>query len=453
MKTSSHKYIAVISSIFTIGSTFAIPSLSTNYVTNPTIYIAGSTAFSPLDNAALDNYATNNGYTLSASTGSADPKKAKAVVYRKSTYATNNISRKVTVTVDTINVHQTGSEAGIYAAAGGKTNLTVGFLPDTNTGLNQADSAAAYSNSNPVAIITSPVWQASSRFAPRAKINGVTYSALTEVFGTNNSVGIAAQVWGWSASPNFPSTAANITSQVAKKLLKDGSAPLSFFTGNQADSTNGVWLVGRDIYAGARIAVLGEVGYGTLNDVRQFRVNTNGGSVTLSLESAVVAGTDGISIAAGNGGYASASSQLVAAKTTLPVNLQVNLGSGLTNSPYTGTNYLIQYNDYKSVVGQTNSDGTPALVTLAFNGVPPTTNGVITGSYSLWTYEHLYIAPKPKNTNTINVANYIANYITGLNSEQLKSAAGASGYLNINDLKVTRSSDGGLIRSIIQNKN
>ena len=264
------------------------------------------------------------------------------------------------------------------------------------------------------------------------------YKALTEVRpGSEN--GFAAQVWGWSASANFPTNAANITSLTAQALLQQGHVPLSYFTGNPADTNHGVWLIGRDIAAGARIAAHANVGYGTLSTVRQFRVNTNSVPVSLVIEPA--ASVDGVNVAQGNNGYDGTSTQANAAKTVLPANLQVDLGNGLTNSPYSGTNYLIQYNSYALTVNQTNSSGNPTLIPLRFNGVAPSIDGVLSGAYTYWTYEHLYVTPKPKNTNTLAVAQFVANHIANLSSAQLKTTSGSDGYLNPAELSVYRTSD------------
>ena len=416
------------------GAGFA-SAQTTNFVTNPIIYIGGSQAFSALDNAALLTYATNNGYSVAAYAGAAANTKAKALLFRKQSEPVVRGNKSI-VSVDIINVHQTGSEASLRSAAGNGSQL-IKFLPDNASG-QYADASASYTNEKPAAIGTSGVFQSSSRWFAGAKDGGVKYKALTEI-RPGSELGFAAQVWGWSASANFPTNAANITSLTAQALLQQGHVPLSYFTGNPADTNHGVWLIGRDIAAGARIAAHANVGYGTLSTVRQFRVSTNTGTVTLVIEPA--ASVDGVNVAQGNNGYDGTSTQANAAKTVLPANLQVDLGNGLTNSPYSGTNYLIQYNSYALTVNQTNSSGNPTLIPLRFNGVAPSIDGVLSGAYTYWTYEHLYVTPKPKNTNTTAVAQFVANHIAGLTSAQLKTVSGSDGYLNPTELSVYRTSD------------
>jgi hypothetical protein len=429
-------------------------SSAQTFVTNPIIYIGGSQAFSALDNAALSEYAKNKNFTLAAYAGSLPETSARALVYRRT-----NAEAEVTLppltpkgrprrirasTVDIINVRQSGSEASIRSAAGNGNQL-VSFLPDNASG-QYPDTPASYSNLKQAAIGTSGVYQANSRWWPgrregTSRRNTFTYQALTEV-KPEGEPGIAAQVWGWSASANFPTNAANITSLTAQTLLQQGHVPLSYFSGNPADTNHGVWLIGRDIAAGARIAALVNVGYGSLNTVRQFRVNTNTTPVSLQLEPA--ASPDGVQVEQGNNGYDGTSSQARATRTVLPQPLKVDLGKGLTDSPYTGTNYLIQYNSLALTVNQTNSSGNPTLIPLRFNGVAPdtTNDGVRSGAYTFWTYEHIYMTPTPPNRLTREVAQYVANYIGDLSSAAMTEKAGSVGYLSTKDLKVFRNNDG-----------
>jgi hypothetical protein len=399
--------------------------------TNPVVYIAGSQAFSALDNAALDDYAAKIGYKLVATTGNVDPKKAKALLYVR----TNSKS------IDIINVHQTGSEAGLQSAAsGGK--VKVPFLDNNVRGLGLADTQTNYPNNNTVSITTSPIYQKNSRFYPGSKLGGFIATSLTEVFSTSNNRSIAVQVWGWSVGTNFPTNALDITSETAQALFINGHVPLSYFTSNPNDQTNGVWLIGRDVAAGARIVAQITAGYGGLNSVRQYQVtNTINSNIALAITPSLNVLNSQQPL--GNGGYPSTSSQSLAAQTILPSNVLVD-SSGNGNygpSPYSGTNYLIQYNSYANTVNVTNRNGI-ALYPLNFNGVPPTTNGVISGSYTLWTYEHLYVSSKA-STNAQVIAQSIANYIGNLSSVQMSSLANASGYLNINDIKVLRNTDSG----------
>jgi hypothetical protein len=420
---NQHKRILVLAALMAGSS---LQAQVTNIITNPVVYLSGSIAFGPLDHLALGAYAATNGYSLVASAGSADPLKAKALLYKK--WTTNRVSAsRVTVYEDTINTHVTGSEIAIASAAG---TATIPYLPNNSVGLNQPDSAVSYTLTNKPSVLTSPAWQESSRYR-KGKYNGVAYKALSEIKPAGKP-GIAVQILGWSASSNFPTNGLVITDQTARKLLRDGHAPLSYFTGNTNDATNGVWLVGRDIDAGVRLITLAEAGHGITTDVKQYRVNASNGVVTsLALESPWTNGA-GVPSALGNGGYPSTSSQLAAVTNRVSANLQVDGAA----SPYTGTNYLIQYNGYAQSIN-------PNVKTLAYNGVLPGYNAVSSGAYSLWAYEHIYLAPKVSATAS-NIAQFGADYISTLSSSAIRTAAG-EGYLNIDDLLIKRAVDAGVI--------
>lgn len=440
MKTTQNLLAALLLGSVSIIHAATPAATSTNYVTNTVIYIAGSQAFSALDNAALSDYAANNGYTLVASTGSTNAIKAKALLFRKENAPVMKAG-KASVSVDIINVHQTGSEAGVRSAAGDG-NQKVAFLPNNATGLALADADASYTNTNQAVITTSPVWQPNSLYKAGAKQGSVKFKALTEI-SIGSEPGIAAQIWAWSVSTNFPTNALNITDSTAQALFSQGHVPLSYFTGNPSDTNQGVWLIGRDVAAGARNAALTIAGYGSVNTVRQYHVNVSNNVASLQIEQP--ASVNGVQQVLGNGGYNGTTTQLNAAKTLLPSDLLVDLGNGYTNSPYSAGNYLIQYNGYALSVGQTNSNGNPSVLPLSHNGVYPSTNAVIAGAYGFWTYEHLYVAPKPKNTNTLAVATYVGRYIANLSSAGIKSLVGQSGYLATRDLQVYRTMDGGKI--------
>jgi hypothetical protein len=435
MKTRTHFLIAA-----GLLATVAITHADTNYVTNPVVYIAGSTAFAPLDNAALDAWATNAGYSLVATTGNADVKKAKAALYAR-TNAPVKKGAGYQASIDYINVHQTGSEAAIESAASGGKVGNIPFLANNTRGLGLADASSNYPNINAVNVLTSPVYQKNSQFYPGSKLGGFKAVQLNEITPTNSSKGIAIQAYAWSVGTNFPTNALNITQDTAQALFRDGNVPLSYFTGNDADATNGVWLIGRDVAAGVRVQWQIHTGYGALSTAKQFWVTNNNGTLALALTptNPVL----GIYQPAGNGGFASASLQQANATNILPPNVQVDLiGNGTYGgSPYTGTNYLIQYNAYGNSVGITNSGGQPLLLALSYNGVAPTENGVKNGSYTQWSYEHVYATVKPTNAATIATA--IANTIAGQTTAQIKAAVKAPGYFNINDLNVYRTTDGG----------
>jgi hypothetical protein len=342
MKT---KTITALLALVTGATAFA---QTTNYTTNPVVYIAGSTAFAPLDNAALDAYASNNTFQLVATTKDANPTKAKALLYAR-TNAAVPFGKNYKATIDYISVHQTGSEDGVQSASSGGTILKP-FLDNNARGIALTDTSTNYPNLQPVTITTSTVYQKNSQFYEGSKVGGGKAKALTEVTATNTAPGLAVQTWAWSVGTNFPTNALNISTETALSLLQKGNVPLSYFTGNTNDSTNGVWLIGRDAAAGSRNATELQAGYGVLNANRNYWVTNivSGGVTNIALALTPAATVLNIAQALGNGGYSSATTQQAAATNILPPNVQIDLnGTGsYTASPYTGTNYLIQYNGF-----------------------------------------------------------------------------------------------------------
>lgn len=63
----------------------------------------------------------------------------------------------------------------------------------------------------------------------------------------------------------------NITIQMFRALLSNGSQPTSLFTNNPAD-TQPIYAAGRDPFSGTRLVTLAEAQYGTLIPVYQFKV-------------------------------------------------------------------------------------------------------------------------------------------------------------------------------------
>ena len=78
----------------------------------------------------------------------------------------------------------------------------------------------------------------------------VTYSTLQE-----DVVGVSPL--GFYASPGFPTSAANITTQQAQLLYSTGVASLALFTGDFANDSNKlVYAIGRNTDAGQRFGAM-----------------------------------------------------------------------------------------------------------------------------------------------------------------------------------------------------
>jgi hypothetical protein len=82
---------------------------------------------------------------------------------------------------------------------------------------------------------------------------------------------------------NEGSPITNITVQQYNSLLANGNVPLSFFTGDPAD-TELVFCTGRNDGSGTRSSYLAEMGYGVANSVKQYLVVGQEGNFITALQ-------------------------------------------------------------------------------------------------------------------------------------------------------------------------
>jgi hypothetical protein len=421
MKNTKSILLAVIAAT-AVGSASA---QTTNVVARNQFNVAGSTALGSITMKELDAYAIGQSYTKQA-WDNATPASQKIALYSKLiSSATNSKTAVVTQTKDFINVRLVGSEGGTVVAG---SKLTQGFL---GLGASGIITSSACTNQQTATLTFSDVDQASGSFSglkgARAKVAKLTKAG-----------DLAAINFVWVSSTNFP--ASNITAQQARALFTAGHLPLSFFTGDANDSTNGVVAVGRDIDSGTRIAYLAETGLGALASLKQYVFDTVTTNVSLS-----TAGTlNGVSYAAGDGGESSGGT--LCTKIAASANLVGANLSGVTNYP--GKIYLIGCAGSKDATGK-------ALKVLSYNGVTPyypgstvitgvqtNQNVIAEGSYSLWTIGRLYYnaANAPKGTDKAAIPT-VANALAA-NIATNSSAGFGGGFTAIGDLKVKRTIEG-----------
>ena len=393
-------------------------------------YIAGSTAFRGAANAALTNYCSTTGGSLIAWDNATISSAGNLLL----SY-TNASGLQYVV------VHWNGSEAGNQSAAGpanGASNAAnVSFFATNAFGLT---SSTPVSHTGDLAF--SDTYQSTSIF--NGKVNGVTYSPLSGFDGGDGFVGVVA--FTFVGSKGFPTTA-NITGQVFNQIAAGGNIPLTLITGNAADSTNSVFLLGRNIDSGTRLSTLAETTYGVRTPVTQYAVATGytgGGSTTATLSGATTTNTlilypvesiDGISsTSVGNSGYSSGGTlcgfmtNSYAPGTSLTVAGQA--------APRTGTNFLMGY----AGVSDASAKLSGGLVYLNYNGVPYSTNAIAQGQYTFWGYEHLYVSPNATPTD-VAFATALGNKIVATPTSTL------SPNVNVNDLQCGRNGDGQIVYS------
>jgi hypothetical protein len=250
------------------------------------------------------------------------------------------------------------------------------------------------------------------------KFNGKTYSSLTGFDGANGEVGVVA--FTWVTSTNSP--VANVTSMAAQNLLAAGNVPAALFTGNPADETKGVYLIGRNSDSGTRLATFGECGFGANNLPQQYKYNS-----TTSIELYPAETINGVAASLGNSGYSSGGTLCGFMVNQLGAGSALKVGG--VSSIY-ANNYLIGY----AGVSDANSYTATGLKKLTYNGVDSSTSNIINGSYSFWTYEHLY-----ENPNATSLAKSVAETIG--TSLQNKTTADITPNVGYTDMRVGRNGD------------
>ena len=390
----------------------ALAALSIGSASAETIYITGSTAFRSSANTAIDTYATTHGGAQiawdNATLGSAG----------NLLYTFTNGSG-----LNYIDVHWSGSEAGIQSVAGPTTGTNaakIGFFATNATGLT---AASANTNSQVANLTFSDTYQSTSEF--NGSFLGVTYASLID-----SSVGVVS--FNWVASVGCP--AANIGVNTAQQLLAAGTVPVAMLTGNTADKVKGVYLVGRNIDSGTRLTSLAEVGYGVKTQVLQYKVDS-----TSQIEQYPIEVINGVSSSAlGNSGYSSGGTLcgFMTNSYSAGSGLSVGDASGAFNaSVYTGNNYLVGYAGTSDANGKTGG----GLIKLSYNGVTSSTNGIADGSYTFWGYEHLLYNNSVATTAAKSLASSLSTALLATPTATLTPN------VNLNDMLVGRNVDGGAI--------
>ena len=213
-----------------------------------TIRITGSTAFRSATNTAIRNILSSGNPQMAFDSGASS--------FTGASYNTFiGTLPGVTGTV-TVKTSWSGAVAGIRDVA--QANL-IKFLPDGVT-----TSTGAGSSVPPPTSIQTEV--------PDIAMGDNTQSSTafkTPTIQTVAKVGIIpfAFVAGKDTLPSVD----NMTFQLHRALLSNGTQPTSLFSNNPAE-TRPIYAAGRDPFSGTRLVTLAEDQYGTLNPVTQFKV-------------------------------------------------------------------------------------------------------------------------------------------------------------------------------------
>jgi len=412
----------------------ALAAVSIGSASAETIYLSGSTAFRSAANAAIVALSTNslgNTNGLLAIDNAAIGSAGNMLVQYVDSGVTN-----------LIDVHWSGSEAGIQSTAGptsGTNAKKTSFFPTNATGWTNSVYTNPANNSQVSEICFSDTFQSTSRFNGLHAGDGVNYSTLSGFDGADGIAGVVT--FTWATSPGAGIT--NVTSQQARQLLINGGLPKVVFTGNTSDSNSFVWDIGRNIDSGTRLSTFAETGLGVLSPVKQYTVNA-----TNSIYLTIIESIDGISSGtAGNSGYSSGgtlcgfltntyASGSAFKYGTLATNSSAAAIAAATNSSAYASNFLAGYAGVSDANGKVSS----GLVEVGYNGVAFSQTNVENGQYSFWGYEHVYQNPAA-DTAVSDFATALGNYVAGETDSQLFPN------VSVNNMQCGRNVDGGTIYS------
>lgn len=380
------------------------------------IYVTGSSAFRASAITEITNLLNTNGGFTGEASDNATFTSANVVTFT---------GGKINGTPVTIKTSFSGSGAGIQTVAASANNFTVGFLPDGATGTANADPRVP-TNPREAAVpdvALSDVFQGTTPF--NGTFNGVSYGKLTD-----NIVGVVA--FTFAGSKNFPASQ-TMTSQIAQQLFTTGAIPLSFFTGSNANDINtGVFATGRDADSGTRLTAAAETNIGVNTALVQYKPTVASGSVT-GLAPYPAATINGVQHGVGDGGEASGGS-LRAFLTNTVSQAAVNQ----VDNTFTSGGYLVTYLG----VSDFNTVSAGGAVALAYNGIAESQTEIESGAYTLWGYEHLDYKASLSGIK-LTFATTLAGQITNSTSATL------SPNVSVNDMKVSRNGDGGIVSSLV----
>lgn len=308
-------------------------------------------------------------------------------------------------------------------------------------------------------------FQSTSPF--QGTFEGTTYSTLVE-----DVVGVSPL--GFYASPGFPTTAANITTQLAQLLYTTGVLPLAQFTGDYVnDSQKFVYALGRNTDAGQRFGAYTEIGLGTTASVKVWQPTiagqtTSGTTVFGGVSNSHIPWPEetfsGLYSAEGSGGFPSGATLAPPLTSVLGPDAYKSRyttvdGDEVTLKPNATAGYYIGYltpgDALTRVLGQSGAVTAPNRgVALSYNGVKlhndfngPSatinTAAVQGGQYTAWLYNRLIRRPGSPSTSTATTVGKLAEAL----KTQISTvdAVVGGGLLNNSAFRVKRSTDGGLV--------
>ena len=350
----------------------------------------------------------------------------------------------------TIKCSWSGSTGGIKTVVQNidvSTWMSISNLPGTNTSVGVASPVYTLDTGTfPGETAKADVTMEDSSQAS----TGFTTTSLTET-----RVGVVS--FEFVAGNGSPANLDNITPLLAQAVLS-GGAPLSQFTGNGADVAVPVYFLGRNFDSGTRLSCLSETGVGVFGGVQHIQPTVTGGAAgtasatiaTMKLWSAE--SVLGQPFAIGQSGFNSggtladflATPGATSAETVtgIPAAEQVGFGPGHLIS-YLGRSDASRACKTSVIAGNTahrlKFNGFQIWNgPIAANGTPASYNDnlITEGLYPLWEYQHLAYR-STYSGNGKAVADAIAARITS-------NEASISG-TKLSDMNVSKAVEGGII--------
>jgi hypothetical protein len=425
---------------------------------NTVIYLTGSTAA----RAIIYNLATSTNLfftgkaTVVAGTSASS---SNQIVYEGSV---SNITGTVDLSCDF-----TGSEAGIASVA--NQNLTQSLPSDPNGAgpynLPGVGSLAAFYQPNGTGGWNAPASLPSGTFPDLTMADTSQAVSITPNSGSTKLVDYGVVgivpftfVKGYESSPDTAyGRVSNITTATFNQALSQGNNLNAYFlTGNPADSTDGIDIVGRNEGSGTRVNGLINAGqYAVGSPVTQYAFNSGYPSSPASANGVLTFGAqNGLATT-----YAHPYSQAV---------VELNVGndgfdsgggvgecmnadaSGLGSIPI---GYLGISDAQKAVTnGNGGTAGGGDCIALTFNGVYESDTAVETGQYTYWGQEH--VLGQNGQLSTSNAGELAADLAGGIENYISVTAGVATGNFSSNPsgqslliptslMDVTRSADNG----------
>jgi hypothetical protein len=379
-----------------LTGSIALATLATTVKADVEVRITGATAFrTAAINALKAQFDIGGSYTFAHNRSAGSVNSADRVTFKGTFPGVTGVT--------TVRVSHNGSVEGVRAIAQPGPTTNPLFITDAALASPGGDlGEAANENAN----VTGDTVQQVAKFAYSDVRQSNTPVSSPTLSPANPRVGVT--LFTMVGNEGVPAGLTNVTFQQFKALFKQGSLPMSVFTGDAAD-TDLVYAMGRNDGSGTRTAYMAESQLGITTTVNQYVATMSSGNTITQLQRVPAGGAtiNGVFDPTsksdlwgqdldGNGGYFSGSVMRTEMGRTT-ANCQVLDADGSELAP-AGQVYLITWNNAADALIARVAGGK----ILGWNG--STLNSLNTGSvidatdlakitegqYSAWTFQNLY---------------------------------------------------------------